>query len=241
MCTMRLRFAMTSFWLLGFAGFLLLPASLCVAEGSEGAAVEAEKKATAVAEPEVDSDGWRKLFDGKTLEGWKPSDFVGQGKVEVKDGTLVIGWGEGCSGVNYTKDFPKMDFEVEVVAMRVDGSDFFSSITFPIHDQFATLVVGGWGGGVIGISCIEGMDASENATTTYRPFDQKTWYTIRLRVTEKDGIQAWIDGKEMVKHPIKGYKFTLRWEIEDSKPFGIASFNSTAALKSVRIRKVQGK
>ena len=50
-----------------------------------------------------------------------------------------------------------------------------------------------------------------------------------------------IDGKEMVKHPIKGYKFTLRWEIEDSKPFGIASFNSTAALKSVRIRKVQGK
>jgi hypothetical protein len=216
---------------LGFALLFFKPS--CPGAEEAQAAAKEEKKS------ESTDDGWQKLFDGKTLEGWKSSDFIGQGKIEVKDGQLIIGWGEGCSGVTYTKDFPKIDFEVELEAQRLDGSDFFASITFPIHDQFATLVVGGWGGGVIGISCIDGMDASENATTTYRPFEQKTWYKVRLQVTDEHGIKAWIDGKEMVEHPIKGYKFSLRWEIEESKPFGIASWNSTAALKNIRMKRVK--
>ena len=30
------------------------------------------------------------LFDGKTLEGWKATDFGAQGKVVVRDGAIVM-------------------------------------------------------------------------------------------------------------------------------------------------------
>src|SRR5262245_34920971 len=33
------------------------------------------------------------LFDGKTLAGWKPTDFAGHGEVKVENGTLVLGSG----------------------------------------------------------------------------------------------------------------------------------------------------
>ena len=35
-----------------------------------------------------DKDGWKKLFDGKSLTGWTPSDFHGNGKVIVKDASI---------------------------------------------------------------------------------------------------------------------------------------------------------
>src|SRR5690242_17815924 len=38
-------------------------------------------------------DGWRSLFDGKSLAGWKESDFLGHGKVTVEKGVLTIGSG----------------------------------------------------------------------------------------------------------------------------------------------------
>src|SRR4051812_38416622 len=38
-------------------------------------------------------DEWRPLFDGKSLTGWKESDFFGRGKVTVEKGVLTIGSG----------------------------------------------------------------------------------------------------------------------------------------------------
>ena len=76
--------------------------------------------------------------------------------------------------------------------MRVDGIDFFCGLTFPVADSHASFIVGGWGGTVVGISSIDGMDASENATTKYVKFQLKRWYKIRIRVTPTS-IQAWID------------------------------------------------
>ena len=35
-----------------------------------------------------------KLFDGKTLEGWKASNFAGAGEVTVENGQLIINKGE---------------------------------------------------------------------------------------------------------------------------------------------------
>ena len=33
---------------------------------------------------------WKPLFDGKSLDGWKKSYDGGSGKVEVKDGAIVM-------------------------------------------------------------------------------------------------------------------------------------------------------
>ena len=75
---------------------------------------------------------------------------------------------------------PKTNFEISLDAKRVQGHDFFCGLTFPVGDSFASLIVGGWGGAVCGISSIDGNDASSNDTTTRRKFDNDKWYHIRL-------------------------------------------------------------
>src|SRR5262245_26084250 len=77
------------------------------------------------AEDKPKEEKWNSLFDGKSLDGWKITDFGGQGDVEALDGRLVIETGSPTSGVTYAKkDFPKVDYEIRLEAMRVKGDDF---------------------------------------------------------------------------------------------------------------------
>ncbi len=181
---------------------------------------------------------WQSLFDGKSLAGWSVTGFAGHGDVEVLDGALTLNQGI-LTGVNYTNATPTVDYEVELEARRTQGIDFFCGLTFPVRDTFATLVVGGWGGSVVGISSINGDDAAHNATTTYRRFENDRWYTIRLAVTA-DKLSAWIDGAQVVQVDIKGKTVSLRsGEIEASKPFGIASWSTTSQVRNIRLRRLE--
>src|SRR5688572_6666373 len=56
--------------------------------------------AAAAAQPPaaVEGDGWRPLFDGKSLGGWRVTDFGGGGRVEVQNGLLVFWMGEPFVG-----------------------------------------------------------------------------------------------------------------------------------------------
>ena len=106
-----------------------------------------------------------KLFDGKTLKGWKEADFYGKGKAHVKDGAVILEKGKQMTGITYAgKDFPKVDYEVTLEGKKIEGSDFFCTTTFPVGDSFCSLVVGGWGGEVVGLSSIDSEDASSNET-----------------------------------------------------------------------------
>ena len=117
------------------------------------------------AEPATDAAGETKLFDGKTLKGWKEADFYGKGKIRVEEGAVVIEKGKQMTGITYAgKDFPKTDYEVTLEGKRIAGRDFFCTTTFPVGDSFCSFVVGGWGGGVIGLSSIDSADASTNET-----------------------------------------------------------------------------
>src|SRR5689334_6976670 len=58
---------------------------------------------------------WINLFDGKTLKGWAITDFAGHGEVQATNGTLVLGNGV-MTGVTWTNDIPRMNFEVELEA-----------------------------------------------------------------------------------------------------------------------------
>jgi len=181
------------------------------------------------------AEKWTSLFDGQTLGKWKVTEFGTQGPVEVKDGRLVLGFGDGCTGVTWTGDFPKLDYEIRLAAMRVEGSDFFCGLTFPVGEDALTFVGGGWGGGVVGISSLDGEDASENDTTKYMTFESNRWYTIRVRVT-KDHLACWIDKEQIVDQPLADRKLSIRSEVELSRPLGIASWKTTAALRDIQWR-----
>ena len=105
-------------------------------------------------------DAWD-LFDGKTLNGWLETDFAGKGEVKVEDGKLFLGSGF-MTGVTYTNPVLRMNYEITLETMRLDGADFFCGLTFPVGEKPCSHIVGGWGGGVVGLSNIDGEDAANN-------------------------------------------------------------------------------
>lgn len=178
------------------------------------------------------------LFDGETLDGWEITNFGPQGPVYVSGGAIILGMGEGCTGITWEKEFPVMNYKVTLEAKRVSGNDFFCGMTFPVGKEPCTLIVGGWGGTVVGLSSINKKDASENETTTLMKFEKDHWYRICLMVKE-DTIKAFIDDTVVVDF-VKGDKvLSIRPEVELSKPFGIASWYTTAALRNIRLEKIE--
>src|SRR5437879_3003454 len=59
---------------------------------------------------------WHSLFDGKALGEWKPSKFATQGSVDVEDGQIVLGFGDGCSGITWKGRFPNTNYEIRLEA-----------------------------------------------------------------------------------------------------------------------------
>ena len=92
---------------------------------------------------------WKTLFDGNTLMGWKVTDFAGHGDVRVENGKLILAMGAALTGINWTNPLPRMNYEIALEAMKVDGSDFFCGLTFPVGETYCSFIVGGWGGGVV--------------------------------------------------------------------------------------------
>jgi hypothetical protein len=179
---------------------------------------------------------WQALFDGKTLQGWRETPFTGRGQVRVENGTLVLGPGAPMTGVTWTGSLPRADYEVRLEGVRLQGNDFFASMTFPVGDSFCTWVTGGWGGDIVGLSSIDGWDASENETRTYFNFENGRWYALRLRVAG-DRITAWIDERPVIDVVIGGRSISLRHgEIKLSVPFGFASYASAGALRKIEYR-----
>jgi len=178
---------------------------------------------------------WKELFDGKTLKGWKAPQFGGEGKVEVKDGQIILHAGQTMTGIVYEGKVPTTNYELELEGKRINGSDFFATTTFPVGDSHVSFVTGGWGGTVIGISCVDWRDASDNPTSAFREFKNDRWYKFRIRVTDAR-IQVWIDGDPVVDLPRKGYKFSVRAECDPCRPLGIASWCTTGAVRNIRLR-----
>jgi hypothetical protein len=140
------------------------------------------------------------------------------------------------TGVTFTGDFPKSNYEVRFEAARIDGNDFFASFTFPVGDSFCTWVTGGWGGDIVGLSSLDGWDASDNETRTYFDFEKGRWYAFRLRVTP-ERIGGWIDDREIFNVQIAGRTVGLRpGEIKLSAPFGFASYGTKGALRKIDYR-----
>lgn len=186
-----------------------------------------------------EGEGWHDMFDGRTLTGWRETKFAGRGGVQCQAGVILMSMGDPFTGINWTNDFPKQNYEIAFDAMRVMGSDFFCGLTVPVGTNFCSLIVGGWGGSLVGISSIDGLDASENETTKFNSFENGRWYRIRLRVTEKR-LRAWIDQDKLIDIDIQGRRISTRpGEIDMSEPLGLACWQASAALREVKWRAVE--
>lgn len=185
-----------------------------------------------------ESAAWKSLFDGDTLLGWRVTEFGGEGEVLVRDQAIQMDFGSSLTGITYDgKEFPQSNYEVRLEAQRVDGNDFFCGLTFPVQQNFCSLIVRGWGGTVVGLSSIDGADASENETRKSRTFRKGTWYRIQVRVTD-DRIEAWIDDEKVVDQELAERAISIRPEVSLSKPLGICAWQTRAALRKIEWRKV---
>lgn len=185
----------------------------------------------------VPKNGWQMMFDGKTLNGWKETDFAGRVPVRIENGQVILPMGNDMTGITWTKDIPRIDYEVSLEAMRVEGRDFFCGLTFPVEESPCSLILGGWGGEIVGLSSVNGLDASENETSKAIAFDSNRWYRIRLRVT-KPKIEAWLDDEKIIDLDRENKQFSIRFEVDESKPFGIATWRTTGAIRDIRIRRL---
>jgi len=106
-------------------------------------------------EPRISEDmppGEVSLFNGEDLGQWKITDFGNQGNVYVKDRSIILEKGDNLTGITWSGPVLRMNYEISLDAMRVDGSDFFCGLTFPVGESFVSFIPGGWGGYVTGIS-----------------------------------------------------------------------------------------
>jgi hypothetical protein len=176
------------------------------------------------------------LFDGKSLDGWEKTDFANAGEVKVEDGSIHMAAGRPMTGItSLRKDLPRTNYELSYEAMRLAGRDFFAAATFPVGDSYITLVNGGWGGNVTGLSSIDGVDASENETGRLVKYENKTWYRFRVRVTP-EVIRCQVDDKEVAAVNYRDHHVGTRIETRACQPLGFATWASSAAVRNIAIR-----
>ena len=178
------------------------------------------------------------LFDGKSLGQWAITDFGGQGKVYVKDGAIYMEMGNDMTGINWKGPLIRMNYEITLEAMRISGNDFFCGLTFPVAENPCSLILGGWGGGLCGLSNIDYYDAANNETSTFTSFEDNKWYHVRLRVTP-GRIEAWLDDEEIVNIEITGRKIDIRAEVDLSQPLGVATWQTGGAVRNIKIKPIQ--
>lgn len=211
---------------------------VAVVEPVASASEAAPSEPVAPAEPEPAEPV---LFDGKTLGNWKITDFGGQGDVYVKDGSIYLETGNDMTGITWGAALPfKTNYEITLEAMRVDGSDFFCGLTFPVGEKFCSLVLGGWGGTLCGLSNIDYYDAANNETTRIVSFENGKWYHVCLHV-KPNRIQAWLkeEGEEpLVDFDITDRKIDTRAEMDACQPMGVATWQTSGAIRNFKMRRL---
>lgn len=171
----------------------------------------------------LNSGGVRQEVDGYTLKAGSPMT-----------GLVFPTWEQD--------GLPVTGYRISYEAMRVSGEDFFGSVTFPVGsvERCVTFVLGGWGGSQVGISSIDGMDASMNATGSVQKFEDGKWYRIRIEVTPET-LSVWLDNRSLAKANIAKADLSLRaGEIDRCLPFGFASYGTEGRIRNCTVEVLGG-
>jgi len=175
------------------------------------------------------------LFNGKDLTGWKIVPLEGGGKVNVlSNGLVECGIGDPMTGIAYTNAPLTMNYELSLEAQRAEGSDFFIALTIPVEKSFCTVIIGGWGGGLCGLSSFDHNDASENQWAEGLRLENNRWYTLRVRITP--GVLQVFLNKDLYTARIEydnANRFSLRaGDIDKTKPLGLATYRTRALWRN---------
>lgn len=207
------------------AAFCLAFASACAAKGDQSASSDL---------PMPSPTDWRVLADWQNLDGWTEI-YGNQGLVAAREGQLWLEMGTPLAGLRYDGELPSSGYELQLRAARSAGSDFFLGLSFPVGEGACTLILGGWGGALVGLSCIDGRDASQNETRSWHNFERDRDYELRLRVDEQE-IVFWVDGEHWFTVARGQHIFSLRAEVQASAPLGLSSYATRARLGPLRMR-----
>jgi len=184
-------------------------------------------------------DGWKSLFNGETLDGWEKVPYWGGGTPYVENAKLILPMATIglMTGIRWVGDsLPTINYVIQYEARRVQGDDIFAALTFPYDDTFASIIFGGWGGIINGLSSVDGYDASENETTQLYSLLNNDWHQVQLRVTT-DSIKAFVGYETIVDIATAGKHIHLRDETLDT---GLTfwSYSSTGEIRNIRIKEI---
>ena len=164
-----------------------------------------------------------------------PFAFGGDGAIRATPHELTLEPGAPLTGGTFSTTLPDSDYELSFSAARVSGLDFFCGMTFPTKRGCLTLVLGGWAGAVCGLSSLDGLDASSNATRTLRSFPNGRDVDVRIEV-RGERVRVSIDGAEFLDCDTTGKSVEVRQEMEPLKLFGFCCYLTTARLSRLRWR-----
>ncbi len=180
------------------------------------------------------------------MDQWQTINFGGEGDVYFKDGSLNLDYGNPLTGTTYKGDLNKLlgeakeNYVITLQTQRVEGVDMFLGVTFPVgNDGHVSLVLGGWAGAITGISNLDDLNASENATTQFHDMPEKKWFKVKIMVTT-DKIQCWLDDKQLVDVKRADYKkYDTHGAVVDTKPFGMFSYSTWGRVKDMKVWKLE--
>lgn len=201
-----------------------------------GFALSEEKDLTKVKEGK-----WVSMFDGKSLDGWKPftkTEYSKGGKVEVKENSIHIAEGFPYSYIQWKGKFPKENYEVFLRTMKPDGNDIFCGILFPVGTNYCSLVLGGWGNSITGLSCIDNMAAADNEYAVMNSYTTNKWYKVTLRVTGTN-IMTWVGGKKLIDVDRSKHEISPYFGLEMMAPFGVFTFGTPGAFEEISVRRLE--
>ncbi|MCE9519279.1 MAG: hypothetical protein K8R87_06990 [Verrucomicrobia bacterium] len=177
------------------------------------------------------------MFSPALSQEWREAKMFQSGGITREEDGFTLKAGSPMTGIvfpSWLKDgMPVADYAITYEARRVSGGDFFGSVTFPVRDDktFITFVLGGWGGSQVGLSCIDGYDASENLTGSSQRFVNDRWYRIRIEVRTKE-IKVLLDDRPIIQTNIAGRTLGLRaGEIDQCVPFGFATYGTEGRVR----------
>ena len=184
------------------------------------------------------------FVEGDLLEGpswdWRvfeSTKYLKAGAVKFEDGIMTIAAGEPFSGAALTDPVYSDYYELSLEARRTAGSDIFCGIYFPVGDSHCSVVLGGWGNSLSGLSMLDGLSAAENETAYPQSFGNDKWVKVQLKVLP-ESLTLMADGETVIHLDREGRELTPYLGLEMFHPLGFFTYESAAEIRNARITRL---